>query len=280
MYKQLEADLVISEYDSLYYQDEAKVKTKREAAYNYVKDFVSRDIEKQLLHIGIDDNLISDFLNKDKSAINKLLKIIKENKDEFELSLNNISTVTNLSSVDGREAWETLNEFIIKKQFRMLCDKAGLTPKSRNEFQKHIVRPEEKTQIKLSKAMNLSDEETEHFKSLFLKSFFPLTVELKKKTRNMCANSQNSITDFLNSCNVSQSTWEKITNYKKTNDVISQNILLKFANGFGVDENKAKEYMSLAGSGFYTSYDIVFLVCIRLGYYEYYQVCEAMDLLF
>lgn len=277
MYSYLKTDLIISEYDALY--NEKTTKAKREAAFNYVKDYAEKDINNYFMTSGIDEDMVSGFLSNDSTAVDEVLKIVSEKKDELELSLNNISTVRNLCAYDTKVAWKKLKEFILKKRYRLLYEKAGLTAKTWREFRSQSVYTKEKTQTRLSEVMNLSDADTEYFKSLFLKKEFNLTNELKAETVKNCKNTKKLIVDFLISCDVSQSTWEKITNSKKNNEVISQKILLRFANGFNISEKEAKEYMAIADSGFYTSYDIVFLACIRLGYHEYYQVCEVMEII-
>lgn len=274
MYSYLKTDLIISEYDALY--NEEATKAKREAAFNYVKDYAEKDINNYFLIFGIDEDMVFGFLSNDSTSVDEVLRIVSEKKDELELSLNNISTVRNLCAYDTKEAWKKLKEFILKKRYRLLYEKAGLTAKTWREFRSQSVYTKEKTQMRLSEVMNLSDTDTEYFKSLFLKNEFTLTNELKAETLKNCQNAKKRIVDFLSSCDVSQSTWGKITNSKKTNEVISQKILLRFANGFNVGEKEAKKYMAIADSGFYTSYDIAFLICIRRGYHEYYQVCEVM----
>lgn len=274
----LKSDSMLSEYDRLY--NDKQTKKKREGAFNFIKEYLEKNISEELSCLGIDEDMLSGFLKKDKKAIERVIEIITNNKERLELSARNISAINNSCKDDTQVAFEMMKDFIIKKKYKALYEKAGITAKSWRELKNFSVYTNEKTQEKLAEAMNLSAQQSADFKELFLNEIFSVSDELKKETLEKCKDTKMSITEFLISCDVSQSTWEKITNIKKKNEVISQKTLLKFVNSFGTDKISAEEYMNKAGSGFYTSYDIIFLVCICFGYYGYYQVLEVMQGIF
>ena len=262
------------EYRTLYY--EKNTRNKREAAVKYVKDKISKETDLLLEEIGADSTVINGLLSNDSKSAHDFSKILKATREKTNISFEAIKKFDLMSCIESEisTAYEDIRNVLLDKCLIDFAKRAELYPNTWNRFLSYEYTTTDGAVRKIEKALNLTEEECIDFEEKVLKDKFTITKQLSEKSIKLFESRNIPWSTFMLDADVTESVYKTI---KKTGSKIQQKTLLKLLIGFRADDSTAKEYMEIAGSGFYRVLDIIFKVCIRMGYTNRYVVEAVID---
>ncbi len=264
--------VIDEEYRALYYEKETR--EKREDAVNFVKGKLEKEVDLLLEKIGIDEKVIDGLMRNDRETARRVAKILEETKAETGISYDAVKTFNLMICLDSKicTAYRDIRNVLLHKQMIKFAKRAELYPNAWNRFLSYENETMENTVQKITTELSLTDEEYESFRSKILDCRFCITKELADKSTELFKERQITYEEFNEEADITKSVWKA---FKKKDSKIQQKTLLKLLIGFKADDETAVGYMKTAGSGFYRKLDIIFRVCIRMGYTNRY-IAEAI----
>lgn len=288
--------MIIKEFDYISFSDKlyelyGKSSEKRNAAFCYVSDRLTDKVKKTLEEMGIDEECRNAFISNDKEAETKVINIVESNREELKLSQLGLNAFKNECKADKKVALDNLKDLLLEKEFLTLQKKKTkdgksddsqdnkLYPKTWGRFRNGSNYTTQETAEKLAESLSLLPHEKDEFFSLILKDKFEITNELSEKVFLLRKNTGKKIVDFCEYACISGSCWANFYNSKETDkpNIIEQKTLLKLVLAFNIDEENAKAFMALPGSGFYKFLDNIFLACICLNLRDPVDTAEIID---
>lgn len=219
----------------------------------------------------------------------ELCRLVKQNMQNIGLSQRMFREFKNRAY--GKEGTEEaiafLEDALLEKEIIQFRKDANIAAKVWQNFRYSRIYTDKATLQKICRQLELNPEEVEAFNRTIVASVFDVNRPLREDAHKLQKQTRMSVLDFLIYACVSTDAWESFypipkndeDNPKEANPArkTSKKTLLKLIIGFGIDENRAKDFLANVNSTFVIRLDLIFLAAIRCGYNHPIKMQEILD---
>lgn len=252
-----------------------KIKKLRSGLVDFVTERLRERMLERLKEVGFETEADLDYFGSESFH-----QCLLTNREFLELSQRQMRELERNWKANAVCGWEYLLEVQMKKEKVRFREEAGIAPKVWLSFLNQTVLPGEATLEKLRSHLSLTPEQFQEFDRRVIRYVFWVDDALRKEVHDLRERTGRSVSDFLNYAIIGKEAWEvfyprEAENFREKKT--SQDTLLKLVVGFGLDENRAWNFMETAKSTFIVRRDLVVLSCIRCACKDPVEVLEVLD---
>ncbi len=262
---------------------DSSIRAARTASADYVIDKLRERMKSR------NANVLNQASRLDKQ---ELCRLVKQNMQNIGLSQRMFREFKNMAygKDDTEEAIAFLEDVLLEKEIIQFRKDANIAAKVWQNFRYSRIYTDKATLQKICRQLELNPDEIEAFNRTIVVSTFDVNRPLREDAHKLQKQTGMSVFDFLIYACVSTDAWESFypipkkdeeekDNPKEANPTrkTSQKTLLKLIIGFGIDEDRAKEFLANVNSAFVIRLDLIFLAAIRCGYNHPIKMQQILD---
>lgn len=160
-----------------------------------------------------------------------------------------------------------MKEYLMKKERVAFRNRAGITATAWQRFINVSGYTGDDVIDKIIKALDLTEEEADFFRTLVFHDTFSTTDDFKKYVRKLMEDKKLSVSQFLLNAELSENAWEPFRTNSKGLPT-SQATLLKIILGLQMDRPGGRELLHKVNSDFVMRRDLAVLICINSRIFE------------
>lgn len=261
-------------------QKDEKIKARREALPEFIWKRLRERSEQRLDPKVFTPELLEGFLKEDPVNTKKFFALLEEKAEELQLSQKKLLEIRRAAKAKRASALETLREALLGREAIRFREEAQIAAKNWNPILNAAVPPGEILLERISRHLNLTQEQQAEFNALAVHRVFYVSASLRREVGDLLEKTGMNASRFRDYAFIGKDAWQPFQTPKTTEALprkTSQETLLKLIIGFGLEEEPAWAFMETAGGTFMLRIDLVFLACVCCGYQKPLWVMEILD---
>lgn len=257
-----------------------EIRKRRSALPDYVTGRLQSGLEENLRALGVDEAVKAEFLSDMPVRATRLFQLLQLNRQALSLSGRMLTQFQMEARADRKSALSFLWEVLLARAQTRFQQRAGISAKVWLNFLHCRVLPGKATLDKISQGLSLTPAEQLEFDSRVICCVFPVDEALRAEVHRLQKATGLTVSDFLVYAWISTDAWEAFYPVRREEGArkkTSQETLLKFVVGCGLDETEARAFMETAHSMFVVRRDLVVLAGIRCDYRRPMEMQEILD---